>query len=214
MDQLVEGWKGVHQGYQVREFIDQGYMMAAVNIPPAIVAMTLGYYGQALNEIMRDYNRMVIAGVLVEDTVAGRVRLGPAGQPMVFYQLTPVDVRRLLKGCLLVSELLFEVGAERIYTPFDGIPPLRSVDDLRLLRERRIDSSAMEVATVHIMGTAAMGSDPRRHVCDPYGRVYGTSGLFVVDASLFPGPLGVNPMETIMALSTRVSERALERRLS
>ena len=32
----------------------------------------------------------------------------------------------------------------------------------------------------------------------------------ISDASLFPSPIGVNPMETIMALSTRNAERLLE----
>ncbi len=49
------------------------------------------------------------------------------------------------------------------------------------------------------MGTAAMGGDPARHVCDPLGRVRNTVGLVVADASLFPSPVGVNPMETVMA---------------
>ena len=68
----------------------------------------------------------------------------------------------------------------------------------------------MELFTVHMMGTAAMGADEARHVCDPAGRVHGTEGLFVADASLFPSPVGVNPMETIMALATRNAERFLD----
>jgi choline dehydrogenase-like flavoprotein len=55
-----------------------------------------------------------------------------------------------------------------------------------------------------------MGGDPTRHVCDSYGRVYNTDGLYVADASLFPSPIGINPMETIMALATRNAERILE----
>jgi choline dehydrogenase-like flavoprotein len=40
--------------------------------------------------------------------------------------------------------------------------------------------------------------------------VYDTEGLYVADASLFPSPIGINPMETIMALATRNGERILE----
>jgi cholesterol oxidase len=60
------------------------------------------------------------------------------------------------------------------------------------------------------MGTAAMGGDPARHVCDAFGRVRGAKGLYVSDASLFPSPVGVNPMETITALATRNAERFLD----
>jgi len=37
-------------------------------------------------------------------------------------------------------------------------------------------------------------------------------GLFVTDASLFPGPIGINPMETVVALALRNAQRLVERR--
>jgi choline dehydrogenase-like flavoprotein len=51
-----------------------------------------------------------------------------------------------------------------------------------------------------------MSDDRRRGVVSSYGAVHDTAGLFVADASLFPGPIGVNPMETILALVTRNAE--------
>jgi cholesterol oxidase len=46
-----------------------------------------------------------------------------------------------------------------------------------------------------------MGGDPSRSVCDERGRVRGYDGLHVVDASVIPTNLGVNPQHTIMALA-------------
>jgi cholesterol oxidase len=43
-------------------------------------------------------------------------------------------------------------------------------------------------------------------VVSSFGEVHDAAGLFVADASLFPGPIGVNPMETILALVTRNAE--------
>jgi choline dehydrogenase-like flavoprotein len=34
----------------------------------------------------------------------------------------------------------------------------------------------------------------------------------VTDASLFPGPVGINPMETVVALALRNAHRLIERR--
>lgn len=129
---------------------------------------------------------------------------------MTTYQVTEDDGRRLVKGASLLAQLLFEVGAEEIVLPFEGVPSLRSADDARRLMGQKVPLSSMELVTVHIMGTAAMGSDPRRHVCDSYGAFYGADSLYVADASLFPSPIGINPMETIMALATRVAARLLE----
>jgi choline dehydrogenase-like flavoprotein len=37
--------------------------------------------------------------------------------------------------------------------------------------------------------------------------VFGVSGLYVADASAFPGSSGVNPMITVMALAKCVAEQ-------
>ena len=208
-DERVAGWEGVHQAYQVREFEDEGFVMAAVNVPPAVVAMTLPSYGLAMQEVLDQYARTVVGGFLVEDTVSGRVRL-VAGQPVATYQLSEQDRERIVRGTGLMCELLFAAGAQRIVLPFDGVPDLRSPDDVRRLHGANIPLSCMEVVTVHIMGTARMGEDPTRHVVDSWGRFHELSGLWVADASLFPGPIGVNPMQTIMALATRVAARILD----
>jgi choline dehydrogenase-like flavoprotein len=209
-DENVEGWKGVHQAYQVREFQDEGYLFAAVNVPPSILAMTMPYYGRELVDMMQNYHRIVNAGLLVEDTHYGRVRLGPGGQPLAFYELADFDADRLVRATALLCELLFAAGAKKIAAPFEGGPDLYSVDDVKKLYAHKLPKHALELFTVHLMGTARMGGDPTRHVCDPYGKIYDTEGLVVADASLFPSPIGVNPMETIMALATRNAERILD----
>lgn len=213
-DETVEGYKGVHQAYQVREFQDEGIVMAAVNVPPSVLSMAVPFYGRALGELMRDYNRIVSAGLLVEDSVTGRVRSAPGGRALAFYDLSDFDAHRLVRGCKLLCELLFAAGARRIVLPFDGVPDLRTPDDVEKVFSKKIPKSHMEVMTVHMMGTCRMGGDPMRHVCDSYGKVYDADGLWIADASLFPSPIGVNPMETIMALATRNAERMLETRVA
>ncbi|HEX9376785.1 MAG TPA: GMC family oxidoreductase [Actinomycetota bacterium] len=208
-DEDVLGFQGAHQAYQVREFEDQGLIMAAVNLPPGLLAASLPQYGRAMGETMEDYDRIVTAGVLVEDTSTGRVR-PRGGGAAVTYALNDADAAIIVRGVALLSEALFAAGARRVLLPFEGVPDLVRPDDARALQERRIPKASMELFTVHMMGTAAMGGDPARHVCDPHGRVFGAEGLLVSDASLFPTPVGVNPMETIMALATRNAERFLE----
>jgi len=184
-DEQVEGWKGVHQAYQVREFQDEGYLFAAVNIPPSILSMTVPYYGQELLDMMRDYHKIVNAGLLLEDSTTGRVRL-VGGRPVAFYELNDFDAQRLVRATAMLCELLFAAGAKKIAAPFEGMPDLYSHDDVKKLYDTKVNKSSIELFTVHIMGTARMGNDPTRHVCDSYGKVYETDGLYVADASLFP----------------------------
>jgi choline dehydrogenase-like flavoprotein len=208
-DEDVVGFHGAHQGYQVREFEDQGLVMAAVNLPPGLLASSLRQYGRELGRTMAEYDHVVTAGVLVEDSSTGRVRARGA-RAVTTYALDDRDAAAIVRGVALLSEAMFAAGARRVILPFEGSPDLTRPDEAVALRDRPVDKRAMELFTVHMMGTAAMGADPARHPCDPFGAVRGAGGLFVADASLFPSPVGVNPMETIMALATRNAERFLE----
>ena len=187
-DRDVRGWEGVHQAFQVREFRDRGLVFAAVNVPPGIVAMSARHTGAELGALMRDYHRMVVAGVLLEDTSTGRVRVDPFGKPRPFYQLSDRDADTLHQGTALLAELLFAAGARRVLAPFAGTADLHSADDARALARADIPRSAMELFTVHMMGTARMGRDRTAAVTDDHGFVHDADRLMVCDASVFPGP--------------------------
>lgn len=207
-DEVVEGWKGVHQAYQVREFEGDGVILAAVNLPPALVARSLPLDGDALGAVMEDYRRMVTAGALVEDTTEGVVR-SLRGQPVPVYNVADRDVARVTDAIRRVARLLFEAGARAVYLPWPT-PNGALRNEAELDRLTMPGASDLQLFTVHLMGTAAMGGDPVRHVCDPLGRVWDAASLYVADASLFPSSLGVNPMETVMMLSSRCAAGVIE----
>jgi len=62
----------------------------------------------------------------------------------------------------------------------------------------------------HPLGTARAHRDRRRGVVDGHLRLHGTRGVHVADGAAVPGPLGVNPQITIMALATRLAHHLLE----
>ncbi len=208
----VTGWRGVHQAFQVREFTSEGLILTATNLPPPMLAGMLPAYGRELGELMADYNRVVTAGPLVTDSGVGRVRNVPGLGPQVFYRLTDATAARLVRGVELTAEALFAAGARRMLLPFDGAPEVRSPGQLRDLLARPVPRRSIQMYSIHLMGTARMSEDPRRGVTDSFGAFHGVPGLAVADASLFPGPIGVNPMETVIALAMRNARRLLERR--
>ncbi len=55
--------------------------------------------------------------------------------------------------------------------------------------------------TAHILGGCAIGSDSNQGVIDGQNRVYGYEGMYVVDGSMIPANLGVNPSLTITAMA-------------
>ncbi len=74
-------------------------------------------------------------------------------------------------------------------------------------------------STAHILGGCVMADSPEKGVLDHTGQVYGYDNLYVVDGSIVPANLGVNPALTITALAEYVlsqfpeqAERPTERR--
>ena len=64
--------------------------------------------------------------------------------------------------------------------------------------------------TVHPLGGCPMADDPARGVVDDAGKVHGYSGLHVLDGSIVPTALGVNPSKTIAALAERGVARLID----
>jgi choline dehydrogenase-like flavoprotein len=56
-----------------------------------------------------------------------------------------------------------------------------------------------------------MGKDRTTSVVDLEHETHDIDRLFIVDGSTVPGPLGVNPQITIMAMATRAAEKIDER---
>jgi cholesterol oxidase len=66
--------------------------------------------------------------------------------------------------------------------------------------------------TVHPLGGCPMSDDPTAGVTDDSGRVHGYEGLYVLDGSILPTALGVNPSKTIAAVAERGVQRLLDER--
>jgi cholesterol oxidase len=65
------------------------------------------------------------------------------------------------------------------------------------------------VAVAHPLGGAPIGRHPEEGVCDPYGEVFGHTGLYVADGAAMPGPVGANPSFTIAAMADRLCDHLL-----
>jgi len=210
----VRGWQGVSQWGQVRQFRDDGILFAENMIQPSALAALQPFHAQPLWELMSRYNQMVLGGVLVEDSTTGRVSRGPFDMAIARYQVTPYDIERFVKGVGLMARLHLEMGADKIMLPFATRHFASSMDDLKHLEDCVRKPDDLDLFTVHLMGTARMGSTAESSVVDLSGQLWDLPGCYVSDASLFPTAIGVNPQLTIMAMAVRIAERLAERLLA
>ena len=208
------GSRAIPQGYAVEEFHEEGLLYEGAFIPAPILAAGLPLPRETHTAVMEAYDRMAIFGFMIEDTSRGRIRLGPSGRPLLTYWLNRHDVARFKRGMEILFRIYLAAGAEVAIPPVVGHEMIRDLDDINRFRRAKIRARHLEMSAYHPLGTARMGSDPRRSVVDSHHETHDVRGLFVVDGSSVPSSIGVNPQLTIMALATRaarfIAERATE----
>lgn len=62
-------------------------------------------------------------------------------------------------------------------------------------------------STAHILGGCIMSETPEKGVIDFNGRIHGYDNLYVIDGSIIPANLGVNPSLTIAALAESLMDK-------
>lgn len=201
----IRGWIGVPQSFHISQFEKEGIFIQGQFVPPGVEAPVLPGIGPSYRRLMEQYPFLGSFGALISETGVGRVFTGPGGRPFVYYNLSKIDRRLMLRSIALTAEAWFAAGAKEVFTSLRHQPVLRNLEEARSLPERDAKAKYFELMAFHPMGTARMSADPRRGVTDGSGRVFGYEGLYVADASLLPSSTKRNPMMSIMALSTLVA---------
>jgi len=148
--------------------------------------------------------------LLLRPRSRGRVQLtsrDPAAPPRVELRCftDASDLVRLAEGYRRAYEVASQAEIRRL-CPNPLPAETRDERELRSLVRQNAYSLP------HVLGTCMMGPSPERGaVVDRTGRVFGTEGLFVVDASVLPSaPSGFTHIPTIM-VAERLSEQIATR---
>jgi len=138
----------------------------------------------------------------------GVVELDEFGRPVLDYPLTPSLFEAFREAHRRIVTLQLEQGARRVYTMHDPPRPIRSRADLSILDELPYAPNRLFVTTAHQMGGAGMSDAPESGVVRSEDlRHHQLTNLHVVDGSVFPTSLGVNPQLTIFGLARVMAAR-------
>lgn len=207
VEERVAGHKHIPQGYYVEEFIRDGILINAAQPDANFASLLFPVTGHRLMHILERFEHMACFGVLIRDAKAsGVVRPGPGGMPLVRYSLQPEDVALMHRGMVLAGEMAWAAGAKKVY-PVNIRMPEVGRGDWDAFRRLPLKASDLLLTSYHPLGTCKMGHDPRTSVVGLDHQTHDVRGLYIVDGSTVPGPLGVNPQITIMAMATRAAER-------
>jgi cholesterol oxidase len=199
---------------------DRGFMVADGGLPEN--------FGGLL-EIVRGFNALTGWGRVVLHLKSAAARLGftdrhvthrnvklkrdhPIGDSLVFLMIgrdTPNGRMRLTPLLRCFDIRWSKADSERL---FDGMR--QAAGELAEAAEAdsffALDAGPLgKFITVHPLGGCPMSDDPTTGVVDDGGKVHGYDGLYVLDGSIVPTALGVNPSKTIAALAERGVERLL-----
>lgn len=206
----VRGWQGIMQSYYIDEWKRRGLFLEATFTPLPFGGAWLPGAGRGFQRALSGYDRVGSIGVhLTDRSSVGRIRLDNGGIALS-YRLSGEEARSLIYGISRAAEVHFAAGALEVYPNIAGLPRIKP-SDLPRLESARIRGRELRLEAFHPMGTARLGADPRRGVCDTDGAVHGVERLHVADASLFPDAVGVNPMMTVIAVAQQIAELLLER---
>lgn len=207
-DEKVMMWFGATQGYESSHHrVDGRFKIETISMPPELAFARLPGIGREWVENIAQSPRMAIWSVVLRAYAQGSVREGLFGTNIRF-DLTPQDMLNLRQGLRFTAELLFSAGAREIITGIHGMPErLTSPDQARLLETGPDDPACYSFALTHLFGTTRMSLRPSEGVVGTDFSVHGAQGFYVIDSSIFPTNLGVNPQHAIMGIAMHAARK-------
>ncbi len=193
-----------------------GFWIECPPLHPYLFSITVPGFGEAHRQTMARFPNTGILISLVRDGADkdlsnGSVSTDRRGRTHIRYKLGPKDRRHTMAGLKAAARLHLAAGAREALTLHTGECRVRSEKDLDRIERQGYKPNQLGLFTAHVNGACRMGRDPAASGCTPDGEVHGVPGFYVADGSLLPTAPGVNPQETIMALSSVLSRRIAER---
>ncbi|MEO7367830.1 MAG: GMC family oxidoreductase, partial [Gemmatimonadaceae bacterium] len=214
----IAAWHGPPQTIVCNQFasLRDGYGFRIETAPahPGLLALATPWTGARPHrtQMQTSANKSLLI-VLARDRSTGTVSIDRNGRPLIDYKPGDGEKAMLREGMVQASRILHAAGAEAIQTLHTTPLSMGSTGDegqnhfadiealCSAIAKSRVGDNYLALFSAHQMGSCRMGRDKSSAVCNASGEVFGVSGLFIGDASAFPGSSGVNPMITIMALA-------------
>ncbi len=212
----IDPYYGAPQSIGSHQFIDRGadkvgFFLEAAPMHPMLTASAAGVVGAELGSLMRRLSHVSglialhVDGLLPGDE-GGTVGLKADGRPEIAYPIGPHLVEAMKASHEVVARIHLAAGAQEVASLHRQPVVLTKDTGIDMLRDARYGAFEHAVFTAHQMGGCAMGPNPASSVVNASLRHHQLQNLFVVDGSVLPTALGVNPSMTIYGLAHRARD--------
>ncbi len=212
-DRVIYASGGIPQSAMCDEFLNKngdggGFWVEGVPIYPVLAALAFPGFGAPHRSIMEMFPHMGASIALVKDTDSeGRVTVNDHGRPSISYHLGDTDRQSLQEALAIAAEIHFAAGAKKVMTLHSRRVEMEHPGEIRkALGNADWSPNEFNLYSAHPLGSCRMGEDPGTSVVDSRCQTHDVKGLFVVDGSVMPTSLGVNPQITILSIAEKSAE--------
>jgi len=193
-----------------------GFWIECPALTPGLVASAMSGIGAEHRDAMAGLWKTAPLIALTRDGADldisnGDVQLASRGRVRMNYRLGPSDADTVRDSLVAAARLHLASGAREVSSLHTPAIRVRTERDLALLHDAPLTPNRLTLFSAHVNGTCRMGTNRAMSGTSPDGERWGVPGLYVCDGSLLPTALGVNPQETIMALSRRIAMQVATR---
>lgn len=217
-EEQVNAFAGAPQSVYSHQFIERGagkmgFFLEVPPVHPMLGATVSTTFGDKFLDLFENLDRVqACIGLVVDgfnpDEEGGTVRVrSDAYSRLSFdYRFTPAHWEAFRLASKEMAKVQFAAGAKSVHSlHFDSVT-MNSPAEVDKLDAAAWEKLKLRIVTAHQMGGCPLGKDPEKSVVDPKLRYHDLDNLYVVDGSVFPTSLGVNPQLTIMAISRWASQ--------
>ncbi|MDP2344931.1 MAG: GMC family oxidoreductase [Deltaproteobacteria bacterium] len=208
-------WDGVPQGAWAPCPDDDRALLEVANVGAGELFALFGRAGD-LSSVQR-LAHLAMAGAMIRDTGGGSVVVDDGDtdhlRPKLSVKLSERDLQAMRAGGKTIVRAYFAAGAKRVCPGVVGNRFCETEREASAVVDELTEPSRLAQAYAsHPHGTCRMGpkDGPNKGVVDAAGCVHGAPGLYVMDGSIFPSTLGINPQVTIMAAALLLARRLLK----
>jgi choline dehydrogenase-like flavoprotein len=213
----VRGWQGAPQSIASHAFAHRGdevgFFLEAAPVHPMLAATALPGFGRDHLTFMKllpnaaAHLALTIDG-FHDDVVGGTVSVSASGRPVLDYPIVERQWKAMREAQKQLAKIDFAAGAYAVSTAHDPPLTMRSENDIAKIDDMPFEACKVAVFSAHQMGGCAMSDDPKLGVVRAADlRHHDVENLYVVDGSVFPTSLGVNPQLSIYGVSRLVATR-------
>lgn len=207
----INGFYGAPQAASSHRFIDRGagkmgWFLETPPLQPMLIATATSGIGQEIEGFMAKLPHMgsviaILLDGLTPEEEGATLSLRSDGRIRVDYAFGPLHNEAFREAALSIARVSLAAGATEVHSGHSDPIVVRDESDLKALGEAPWGPHQHAIFTAHQMGGCPMGPDPETSVVDLSLRHHHFENVFVVDGSVLPTALGVNPSLTIYGIA-------------